>query len=101
MSLITWLLRLLVFLVLVGFALSNTETAAVRFFGIPQVEWRAPLVLLLLAFFAAGALLGVLATMPMVLRRNRELQVLRREPVTEPAPGIPVVAVKSPGTRTS
>jgi uncharacterized integral membrane protein len=101
MSLITWLLRLLVFLVLVGFALSNTETAAVRFFGIPQFEWRAPLVLLLLAFFAAGALLGVLATMPIVLRRNRELQSLRREPVSEPVPGIPVAAVKSPGTRAS
>ena len=50
MSLLTWLLRVAVFLLLVGFALSNTETAVVRFFGIPQFEWRAPLVLLLLAF---------------------------------------------------
>ncbi len=86
MSLLTWLLRVAVFLLLVGFALSNTETAAVRFFGIPQFEWRAPLVLLLLAFFALGALLGVLATMPMVLRRNRELHALRREHTAQPAP---------------
>jgi lipopolysaccharide assembly protein A len=86
MSLLTWLLRVAVFLLLVGFALSNTETAVVRFFGIPQFEWRAPLVLLLLAFFALGALLGVLATMPMVLRRNRELHALRREHTAQAPP---------------
>ena len=79
MRLIAWLIRLGVFIVMVGFALSNTETATLRFFGIPQFEWRAPLVLFLLAFFAGGALLGVLATMPMVMRRNRELAVVRRQ----------------------
>lgn len=79
MGLLTWLLRLGLFLVMIGFALSNTETATLRFFGIPQFEWRAPLVLFLLAFFALGALLGVLAAMPMVLRRNRELARLRLE----------------------
>ena len=79
MRLIAWLIRLGVFIVMVGFALSNTETATLRFFGIPQFEWRAPLVLFLLAFFAGGALLGVLATMPMVMRRNRELAAVRRQ----------------------
>ena len=82
MKLIGWLIRLGIFILLVGFALSNTETATLRFFGIPQFEWRAPLVLFLLAFFAGGALLGVLAAMPMVLRRNRELAALRRETPT-------------------
>ena len=79
MRLIAWLIRLGVFIVMVGFALSNTETATLRFFGIPQFEWRAPLVLFLLAFFAGGALLGVLATIPMVMRRNRELAAVRRQ----------------------
>ena len=79
MRLIAWLIRLGVFIVMVGFALSNTETATLRFFGIPQFEWRAPLVLFLLAFFAGGALLGVLATMQMVMRRNRELAAVRRQ----------------------
>ena len=79
MRLIAWLIRLGVFIVMVGFALSNTETATLRFFGIPQFEWRAPLVLFLLAVFAGGALLGVLATMPMVMRRNRELAAVRRQ----------------------
>jgi hypothetical protein len=49
-----------------------------RFFGIPQFEWRAPLVLFLLVFFAVGTLLGALATMPIVLRQRRELNRLRR-----------------------
>jgi len=79
MRLIAWLIRLGVFIVMVGFALSNTETATLRFFGIPHFEWRAPLVLFLLAFFAGGALLGVLAAMPMVMRRNRELAAVRRQ----------------------
>ena len=82
MKLIGWLVRLGVFFVMVGFALSNTETATLRFFGIPQFEWRAPLVLFLLVFFAGGALLGVLAAMPMVMRRNRELAAIRRSPGT-------------------
>lgn len=100
MSLLSWLLRVAVFLVLVGFALSNTETAVVRFFGIPQFEWRAPLVLLLLAFFALGALLGVLATMPMVLRRNRELAAMRRDVKSDAEPSVQAASRVS-GPRTS
>jgi|LauGreDrversion4_2_1035121.scaffolds.fasta_scaffold711321_2 uncharacterized integral membrane protein len=67
-----WLLRAFLFLILLGFALSNVEPVSLQFFGIPQFEWRAPLVVILLAVFAAGALLGVLATMPLVLRRQRD-----------------------------
>ena len=48
MRLISWLFKLGLFLVMMGFALSNTETATLRFFGIPEFEWRAPLVLFLL-----------------------------------------------------
>jgi uncharacterized integral membrane protein len=78
MGLLSWLLRLALFLVMMGFALSNTDTATLRFFGIPQFEWRAPLVLFLLVFFAVGTLLGALATMPIVFRQRRELNRLRR-----------------------
>jgi len=85
MRVLTWLLRLALFLVMMGFALSNTDTATLRFFGIPQFEWRAPLVLFLLVFFAAGTLLGVLAAMPMVLRQRRVAARLRREIAAMPA----------------
>lgn len=72
-----WILRIVLFLILLGFALSNVEPVSLQFFGIPQFEWRAPLVVILLVVFAAGALLGVLATMSMVMRRHRELSLLR------------------------
>jgi putative membrane protein len=86
MRVLTWLFRLALFLVMMGFALSNTDTATLRFFGIPQFEWRAPLVLLLLVFFAAGVLLGALAAMPMVLRQRRVAARLRREIAAMPVP---------------
>jgi putative membrane protein len=79
MRLLSWLFRLGLFLVMMGFALSNTDTATLRFFGIPEFEWRAPLVLFLLLFFAAGALIGVIATMPLVLRQRRSIGRLRRD----------------------
>ena len=79
MGLLSWLFRIGLFLVMMGFALSNTDTATLRFFGIPEFEWRAPMVLFLFLFFAAGALTGVIATMPLVLRQRRNIGQLRRD----------------------
>jgi putative membrane protein len=79
MWLLGWLFWIGLFLVMLGFALSNTDTATLRFFGIPEFEWRAPMVLFLFLFFAAGALLGVIATMPRVLRLRRGIGQVRRE----------------------
>jgi uncharacterized integral membrane protein len=59
------------FVLFFGFALKNTQEVALRFFL--DYELRGPLVLLLLGFFAVGAVLGVLAMTPMVLRYRREL----------------------------
>ena len=67
----------MLFILLLAFAASNTEPATLRFwFGF---AWQAPLVLLLLAFFAAGALLGVAASLGTLLRQRREILRLRRE----------------------
>jgi uncharacterized integral membrane protein len=112
MRILTWLVRLGLFLVMMGFALSNTDTATLRFFGIPQFEWRAPLVLFLLLFFAAGTLFGVIASMPRVLRQRRELGRLRRSAAaaaaaaksasdTTPTPDAPArsVVVRGAGVR--
>lgn len=81
MRLIAWLLRLALFLVMMGFALSNTDTATLRFFGIPEFEWRAPMVLFLFVFFAAGAFVGTIATMPLLFRQRRSIGRLRRDAV--------------------
>ncbi len=50
--------KLLLFLLLLGFAAKNGEAVALRYFL--GLEWRAPLVLVLFVFFAAGLLAGLL-----------------------------------------
>jgi uncharacterized integral membrane protein len=74
MRALVWLLRALVFFTLFAFALNNQQDAVVRwFFG---VEWRAPMVIVVLAAFSAGCAVGVLAMVPGWWRHRR---VARRQ----------------------
>jgi len=77
MRALAWTLRIILFLALFLLALKNTDSVSLRLY-FDQV-WQAPLILLLLVFFAAGAALGVLATLATVFRQRRELGRLRRE----------------------
>jgi len=77
MRILTWTLRLVVFLVLVAFAAKNLEPATLHFYF--DLTWQAPLVVLLLVFLGIGALLGLLAMLGTLLRQRREIQRLRRE----------------------
>ncbi|OWW18730.1 LapA family protein [Noviherbaspirillum denitrificans] len=61
----------ILFIVFFGFALKNTQEAALRFFF--DYEIRGPLVLLLLSFFIGGAALGILAMIPTLFRYRREV----------------------------
>ena len=74
---LAWLLRAFLFLVLLLFAFKNTSPVQLRFLF--DTAWDVPLVLLLLAFFALGAALGVLATLATVFRQRREIAQLQRE----------------------
>jgi uncharacterized integral membrane protein len=70
MRLIAWLLRAFVFFTLFAFALNNQHTATVKgFFG---VQWVAPMVIVVLAAFAAGCATGVLAMAPGWWRQRRK-----------------------------
>lgn len=71
MKLIFRIIAGLLFIVFFGFALKNTQEVALRF--LLDYEIRAPLVLMLLAFFVCGAIFGVLAMTPTVLRQRRDL----------------------------
>ena len=69
MRLINWTLKALVFFTLFAFALNNQHPASVKwFFG---VEWQAPMVFVVLAAFAGGCALGVVAMMPGRWQRRR------------------------------
>ncbi len=82
MRLLVRALWLIVFLVLFAFAVTNTATAELHFLG--SAVWQAPLVVLLLVFFLAGFVFGILAFMPGWVRMRIELRRLRR--LTTPAP---------------
>jgi uncharacterized integral membrane protein len=74
---ITWILRILLFLLVMAFALKNSETVTVR--GFLGYEWQASLVLVLLAFFGVGVALGLLACLPALFRQRRRISRLERE----------------------
>lgn len=77
MRYLAWFFRILVFLLLLGFAVKNTDTASVRYFY--GYEWQAPLVLVLLVFFGAGIAVGVAACLGAIFRQRREISRLKRE----------------------
>ena len=77
MRVLAWILRIVLFLALFLFALKNTDTVSLRLY-FDQV-WQAPLILVLLVFFVAGAAIGVLATLATVFRQRREIARLQRE----------------------
>lgn len=65
------LLKLLVFLLVLGFALKNSH--AVLFNAYLDYVWEAPLIVMLGLAFALGALAGALAVLPTVFRLRREV----------------------------
>jgi uncharacterized integral membrane protein len=88
MRIVTWALRLIVFVLLLAFAAKNLEPVTLRFYF--DLALEAPLIVLLFAFFAAGALFGVAALTATLLRQRRELAELRRRlPPPGPASGAP------------
>jgi uncharacterized integral membrane protein len=62
MKYLTWLLKAAIFFTLFAFALNNQQDATVHFFF--GTLWRAPMVLVVLAAFALGLLVGVLGMVP-------------------------------------
>jgi len=99
MRVVTWTIRLILFLVLLAFAAKNTDPVVLRFYFDTALE--VPLVLLVFGLFAAGVAIGVIAMLGTVLRQRREIHRLKREsrqrersaPRTdvESAPGLPPI----------
>ena len=62
MKYLMWLLKAAIFFTLFAFALHNQQETSVRFFF--GLVWRAPLVLVVLAAFALGLVVGALGMVP-------------------------------------
>ncbi|MDO5290195.1 MAG: LapA family protein [Pseudomonadota bacterium] len=78
--LLQWMVKAVVFFVLFAFALNNQQDATVHLlFG---QQWRAPMMLIVLAAFALGMVVGVLGMLPGWWRRRQPV----REDDTAAAP---------------
>ena len=84
MRIVSWAIRIVVFVLLIAFAAKNVEPVTLRFYF--DLALQAPLVVLLFAAFAVGALFGVLALLGTLLRLRRQVALLKkRVPPEEPA----------------
>ncbi len=70
-------IKIVLFLLLLGFAALNSDTVTLRYFL--GLEWQAPLSLVILVVFAVGLLAGLLASSMRLLHSHRELRGLRKE----------------------
>ena len=77
MRIVTWTIRLVVFLLLVAFGAKNVEPVTLRFYFDQAVQM--PLIVALFGFFALGALFGMLSLLGTLLRQRREISSLRRK----------------------
>lgn len=81
MRVILWAFRVFIFFTLFAFSLNNEQPVVVHwFFG---AQWTAPMVIVVLAAFGAGAAIGVLAMVPSWWRHRR---VARRHAPPPPPP---------------
>ena len=90
MRILTWTVRLAIFVFLVAFAAKNTDPVTLRFYF--ELAVQAPLIVVLFGFFAAGAAFGVLALLATLLRQRREIAQLRRESEPKAVSAPPPVA---------
>ncbi|MGA8010712.1 MAG: LapA family protein [Thiomonas sp.] len=95
MRILSWFLRLVVFLLLFGLALNNLEPVTLQLlFG---TQWHTPMIVLLLVVFALGAVLGVLALLPSWMRHKRRgAKTLDNEPAETQASKAPTAPAEFP-----
>jgi uncharacterized integral membrane protein len=78
-----WILRAIIVVVLMWFALKNAQP--VKIHGLLDQWWEGPLVFVLLLSFVGGVLIGLLAWVPTVVRQRREIGRLRKTIAQQPA----------------
>lgn len=69
--------KLALFLLILSFAIVNTDPVTVRYYL--GYQWQAPLVLVLLVAVCGGALAGLLVGLFQALKLRREVAALKRE----------------------
>ncbi len=90
MKYLVWLLKAAIFFTLFAFALNNQHLATVHFFFGHQ--WSAPLVLVVLAAFAAGLAVGALGMVPRWLSQRAAARRHQAAAATPPSTDGPPAA---------
>jgi putative membrane protein len=93
MQALAWILRFLIVVILVWFAIKNADPVAVK--GFPGQAWEAPLAFVLLVVFVAGVVIGLLAWIPTVVRQRREIARINR--LSEQQAAVSAIAAREPG----
>ena len=76
MTYLGWIFKFALFVLVLIFALRNTDVVTVRYyFG---GEWQTPLVFALLVAFCAGVAVGLMATLTQLVQQRREIAALKR-----------------------
>src|ERR1700682_737434 len=83
MQTVVWILRAIIVVILMWFALKNAQP--VKIHGLLDQWWEGPLVFVLLLSFVGGVLIGLLAWVPTVVRQRREIGRLRKTIAQQPA----------------
>jgi lipopolysaccharide assembly protein A len=76
MKILSWILRIAVFIVLFGLAIKNSTQIEIKFFF--DQAWQMPLSLAILIAFGVGAAFGLTAVLATLVKQRRELGKLRR-----------------------
>lgn len=78
MRYIIWALRLVIFILVILFAIKNMEVVTVHFYGDTSVS-DMPLIVVILASFALGALYMYLLSLPTRFAKGRQISRLKGE----------------------
>jgi lipopolysaccharide assembly protein A len=68
---------LLLFLAVLGFSLKNSHPVTMYYYL--GINWSAPMALVLLLVFCAGALAGIIACMSLLITQRRNLRAMQQE----------------------
>ena len=93
MNILVWIIRVIIVLLLVWFAAKNADIVTLNGIG---GALQAPLALVLLAFFGAGLLLGLVSGLLVIFQQKREIRKLNRALQQKSRSELPPVAVVPP-----
>jgi len=93
MQALVWILRFFIVVILVWFAVKNSQLVGIH--GFPDQKWEAPLAFVLLVAFVSGVVIGLLAWIPTVMRQRREIARVTR--LSEQQAAVSAIVAREPG----